>query len=97
MAEIFNSDSKEIGSAMYDKVEYNRSTKEFTLHIEVETNWKERRWIQIYTSNSEHAGGRKPPPKERKNKMRKELNDKFLSLFILYPDERYLECYKEEL
>jgi hypothetical protein len=35
-----------------------------------------------------------PPPKEWKNKKtRKDVNNKYLSLFILYADKRYLDCY----
>ena len=40
---------------------------------------------------------RKPPSLERKKKLKKDLNDKFLSLFYLYPDERYIEYYNEEV
>lgn len=62
----------------------------------MKTNWKERRWIQIFTTPNEPIGTRKPN-KDRKNKIKKDLNDKFLSLFIQYPDPRYIECYNEEI
>ena len=92
MADVYDSSYVEIGSSMYDRIDYNRTTKEFVIHLDVKTNWKERRWIQIYTTGTEPIGIRKPS-KDRKNKIKKDLNDKFLSLFLLYPDDRYLQCY----
>jgi hypothetical protein len=67
-------------------------TRDFTIKLDVKTNWKEKRWIQIFTTPNEPIGTRKPST-ERKNKIKKDLNDKFISLFIKYPDQHYLECY----
>ena len=52
MADVYDSSYLEIASSMHDRIDYNRNTKEFVIHLDVKTNWKERRWIQIYTTGT---------------------------------------------
>ena len=87
----------EVASSLYDRVDYNRQTKDFIIKLDVKTIWNERRWIQIFLTGTEPIGMRKQPSLERKKKMRKDLNDKFESLFYLYPDKRYIQYYNEEV
>lgn len=40
-----NGDYKEICTSLYDKIDFNRQTKEFCVYLDLEANWKERKWI----------------------------------------------------
>ena len=97
MADVYDSKFNEVASSMYDRIDYNRQTKDFIIKLDVKTIWNEKRWIQIFTTGTEPIGMRKPPSLERKKKLKKDLNEKFLSLFHLYPDERYVQYYNEEV
>ena len=97
MADIYDNKNNQVASSMYDRIDYNRQTKDFVIKLDVRTIWTEKRWIQIFTTGTEPIGMRKPPSLEKKKKLKKDLNDKFLSLFQLYPDERYIRYYNEEV
>lgn len=97
IVDIYDSKFNEIASSMHDRVEFNRQTKDFTVKLDVKTIWTEKRWIQIFTTGTEPIGMRKAPSLEKKRKYKKDLNDKFLSLFYLYPDHRYIQYYNEEV
>lgn len=40
MADVYDHHFQEIAESMYDRVEFNRQTKEFIIKIDVRTNWK---------------------------------------------------------
>ncbi len=41
-----NGDYKEIANALYDKIDFNKQTREFCVYLDtIDANWKERRWI----------------------------------------------------
>lgn len=40
-----SNDYKEVANALYDKIDFNRQTKEFCVYLDLEPAWKERRWI----------------------------------------------------
>lgn len=63
MASVYDMNFKEVAETLYDRVEFNRQTKDFVMKIDGEINLREkreRRWIQIYTSPNEPIGTRKP-------------------------------------
>lgn len=37
---IFNSDFKEICAVLYDKIDFDRTTREFIVYLELDMNWK---------------------------------------------------------
>lgn len=95
MVDILDSKSNEVASSMYDKVDFNRQTKDFVIKLDMRTAWNEKRWIQIFLTATEPISTRKPPSLERRKKMKKDLESS-MSLFYLYPDKRYIQYYNEE-
>jgi hypothetical protein len=91
-------DYKEIANALYDKIDFNRQTKEFCVYLDIESNWKERRWIELWTrENPDSIGYRKPRKDKDKGNSFRHLKMKMRSLFVLYPDKKYLQCYQDEV
>lgn len=90
-------DYKEIATAHYDKIDFNRQTKEFCIYLDMEANWKERRWIELWTRlNPDSIGYRKPRKEKDKGNHFRHLQMKMRSLFILYPDKKFIQCYQDE-
>lgn len=90
-------DYREIATAHYDKIDFNRQTKEFCIYLEIEPNWKERRWIELWTRlNPDSIGYRKPRKEKDKGNHFRHLQMKMRSLFILYPDKKFVQCYQDE-
>jgi hypothetical protein len=50
MADVYDHHFQEIAESLYDRVEFNRTTKEFLIRLDIKPNWKEKRWIQIFTT-----------------------------------------------
>jgi hypothetical protein len=85
-----------IFSALYDKIDFNKATKEFCVYLEMPANWKERRWLELLTrENPEGIAYRKPRKDKDKDKnYYKHLKPKLRCLFIEFPDKQYVEEYK---
>jgi hypothetical protein len=64
----------------------------------MQANWKEQRWIDLLTrDNPEAIAYRKPrkdKDKEQKNYYR-HLKPKLRAMFVEYPDQLYMEEYRE--
>ena len=94
---IYNSEYKEICSVLYDKIDFNKITREFCVYLELEKNWKERRWIELCVrDNPDSIGYRKPRKDKDKDKTYfKHLKMRLRSLFIEYPDKDYIRYFNE--
>lgn len=89
-------DYKEIANAFYDKIDFNRQTRQFCVYLDMEPNWKERRWIELWTrENPDSIGYRKPRKEKDKGNNFRHLKMKMRSLFMLYPDKKYIQCYQQ--
>jgi hypothetical protein len=42
---IYDSAYKEICAVLYDKIDFDRTTREFCVYLESDINWKDRRWV----------------------------------------------------
>ena len=58
-------DYKEIANALYDKIDFNRQTKQFCVYLDIQANWKERRWIELWTRENPDSIGYRKPRKEK--------------------------------
>lgn len=66
--------------------------------MDIEPNWKERKWIELWTrENPDSIGYRKPRKEKDKGHSFRHLKMKMRSLFILYPDKKYIQCYNDEI
>jgi hypothetical protein len=82
---------------LYDKIDFDRTTREFCVYLEFDLNWKERRWVELHIRESPDSIAYRKPRKD-KDKDRnyfKHLKMRLRSLFIPYPDKRYINYYNE--
>ena len=67
------------------------------MYLDLDPNWKERRWIELWTRlNPDSIGYRKPRKEKDKGNHFRHLQMKMRSLFILYPDKKFFQCYQDE-
>ena len=79
--------------ALQDKMEYSKLSKEFTISLEFSANWKEKRWIELFTRENPDGITYKKPRKDDHKIYFKHLKPKLRALFIPYPDPLYQEYY----